>query len=112
MTERSIRPPKVGGLRSSRLGIRSQSKRSERMKLTSAEVKRTLTQFDGEAIPDDHPVVPQLNQLFGEHTFFIDSNGLNIVEPAASADGRAKSVQGLNLADWSAANATRLEQHE
>ena len=38
------------------------------MKLTSAQVERTLTQFRGEAIPDDHPVIPQLNDLFGEHT--------------------------------------------
>jgi hypothetical protein len=37
------------------------------MKLTSAQVERTLTQFRGEAIPDDHPVIPQLNDLFGEH---------------------------------------------
>ena len=52
------------------------------MKLTSAQVERTLGQFEAEAIPDDHPVVPQLNDLFGEHTFFLDSNGLNILEPA------------------------------
>jgi hypothetical protein len=35
------------------------------MKLTSAEVERTLGQFEAQAIPDDHPVVPQLNDLFG-----------------------------------------------
>jgi len=40
------------------------------MKLTSAQVERTLTQFEGEVIPDNHLVVPQLNKLFGEHTFF------------------------------------------
>jgi hypothetical protein len=38
------------------------------MKLTSAQVERTLTEFEGEVIPDNHPVVPQLNSLFGEHT--------------------------------------------
>ena len=41
------------------------------MKLTSAQVERTLTQFEGEVIPDNHPVLPQLNSLFGEHTFFL-----------------------------------------
>jgi hypothetical protein len=44
------------------------------MKLTSAQVEQTLTQFEGEVIPDNHPVVPQLNKLFGEHTFFLDSH--------------------------------------
>ena len=54
------------------------------MKLTSAQVERTLSQFETQAIPDDHPVVPQLNSLFGEHTFFLDSHGLNIVELAGT----------------------------
>jgi hypothetical protein len=45
------------------------------MKLTSAQVERTLTQFQGEAIPDNHPVIPQLNSLFGEHTFFLEPPG-------------------------------------
>jgi hypothetical protein len=50
------------------------------MKLNSAQVERTLSQLQGEAIPDNHPVVPQLNNIFGEHTFFLDKNGLSIVE--------------------------------
>ena len=39
------------------------------MKLTSAQVERTLGQIEARAIPDDHPVVSQLNDFFGEHTF-------------------------------------------
>ena len=42
------------------------------MKLNSAQLERTLGQFEAQAIPDDHPVIPQLNDLFGEHTFFLD----------------------------------------
>jgi hypothetical protein len=82
------------------------------MKLTSAQVERTLTQFQAEAIPDDHPVVPQLNSLFGEHTFFLDSSGLNIVEPAEAGRAEAQSAKVVNLANWSAANPSRLEPHE
>ena len=52
------------------------------MRLTSALVERTLSQFEAEAIPDNHPVIPQLRGLFGDHTFFLDGNGLNIVELA------------------------------
>ena len=82
------------------------------MKLTSAQVERTLGQFEAEAIPDDHPVVPQLNDLFGEHTFFLDSNGLNIVEPAEPARAGAQSAKVMNLASWSDANPTDLELHD
>ena len=49
------------------------------MKLNSAQVERTLGQFEARTIPDDHPLIPQLNDLFGEHTFFLDRHGLNIV---------------------------------
>ena len=39
------------------------------MKLNSAQLERTLGQFEARPIPDDHPLIPQLNDLFGEHTF-------------------------------------------
>jgi len=51
------------------------------MRLTSALVERTLNQFDAQVIPDSHPVIPQLKGVFGDHTFFLNSSGLNIVEP-------------------------------
>src|SRR4051812_41674766 len=59
------------------------------MKLSTARVQQTLSQLeeqtifqDARAIPDDNPAIPQLNELFGDHTFFLDSDGLHIVEPA------------------------------
>ena len=48
------------------------------MKLNSAQVEQALTQFEAQVIPDDHPLVPKLNELFGDHMFFLDSNGLNV----------------------------------
>jgi hypothetical protein len=51
------------------------------MKLNTALVERTLNQFDAQAILENHPVVQQLNSLFGDHTFCLDASGLNIVEP-------------------------------
>ena len=32
------------------------------MKLNSAQVEQTLRQFEAQVIPDDHPVVPKLNE--------------------------------------------------
>jgi hypothetical protein len=81
------------------------------MKLTSAQVERTLGQFDAQAIPDNHPVVPQLNDLFGDHTFFLDSKGLNIVEPADEVP-RAGAARVVNVANWSDPNLTSLAPHE
>jgi len=82
------------------------------MKLTPAQVERTLTQFEGEVIPDNDPVIPQLNSVFGEHTFFLDSHGLNILEPTEASAARVQSAKVVNLANWSDANPKRLEAHE
>ena len=82
------------------------------MKLTSAQVERTLSQFEAEPIPEDHPMVPQLNRLFGEHTFFLATNGLNIVEPAETSRSGIESGRVVNLASWSSDNQSSLEPHE
>jgi hypothetical protein len=82
------------------------------MKLNSAQVHRTLGQFDARVIPDDHPVISQLNDLFGEHTFFLDQHGLNIVEPVEAAEP-AERAKVLNLASWSDDDSqSELELHE
>jgi hypothetical protein len=82
------------------------------MKLTSALVDRTLNQFEAQAIPENHPVVPQLNSLFGDHTFFLDTNGLNIVEPTGPTDTGARAGQVVKLAGWSDDKRTSLAPHE
>jgi hypothetical protein len=51
------------------------------MKLNSAQLKQTLAQFEAQPIPEDHPLLPKLNEMFGNHTFFLDVHGLNVVEP-------------------------------
>jgi hypothetical protein len=81
------------------------------MKLTSTQVERTLSQFEAQAIPEDHPLASQLSDVFGDHTFFIDRNGLNIVEPAESAQ-ESHSAKVVNIADWTDANLTSLTPHE
>jgi len=79
------------------------------MRLTSTQVERMLSQFEAQPIPEDHPVVPQLNQLFGDHTFFLDGNGLNVVEPS---DEDAQTGKVVNLANWANADLTSLAPHE
>jgi hypothetical protein len=76
------------------------------MKLTSAQVEQTLNQFQAEPIPEHHPVIAQLSRLFGEHTFFLDGNGLNIVEPQDDNEGPV-----INLATWTDADQTSLTPH-
>jgi len=81
------------------------------MKLTSEQVERTLSQFEAQAIPEGHPMVEQLSELFGEHTFFLDGNGLNILEPEVPGDAPS-SAQVVNIADWGDEHLSSLAPHE
>ena len=87
------------------------------MKMNSAQIQQTLhslnaAQLNAEAIPHEHPMMPQLERLFGDHTYFLDSRGLNIVEPveAGHDDGRLGVV--VNLANWTGSNAESLQPHQ
>jgi hypothetical protein len=82
------------------------------MRLTSTQVERTLSQFEAQAIPDNHPALPQLNRLFGDHTFFLDSNGLNIVEPAEPMQAGVEAGKVVNVANWTDSDLTSLAPHE
>src|SRR5262249_507947 len=83
---------------------------------------KTVTQLQAEPIPDDHPMVEQLNEIFGDHTYFVDGNGLNIVEPAAKAmdtkilEPSAMDARGMgvvvNLANWTDSDPPKLQVHE
>jgi hypothetical protein len=80
------------------------------MRLTSEQVERTLTQFDAQPIPEDHPALARLSEVFGDHTFFLDRNGLNVVEPAQPADG-AEVGQVVKIAAWNDDQLTQLAPH-
>ena len=82
------------------------------MKLNSAQVERALKQFEAQALPDDHPVVPQLASMFGEHTFFLDSGGLNVLEPTEGTGSEEATGMIVNLAYWSDETLTKLSPHE
>ena len=82
------------------------------MKLNSTQVKQMLSQFQAEVLPDNHPAVAQLNNLFGEHTFFLDGSGLNILEIVGASEDEPKIGEVINLANWNDATFARLRVHE
>ena len=81
------------------------------MKLNAAQIEQAVVQLDAEAIPAEHPAMPKLERLFGAHTFFLNSHGLNIVEPVESEDGSGLRGVVVNLAKWTDAKAEKLQPH-
>jgi len=82
------------------------------MKMNTAQIRQTLHQYQAQAIPAEHPVIRELERLFGNHTYFLDGNGLNIVEPVEPE--QTDGLQGVvvNLASWADEKAQSLQPHK
>jgi hypothetical protein len=68
------------------------------MKLNGAQLASVEGQLGIAAIPEEHPVSGDLKDAFGDHTFFLDAGGLNIVEPNPLPGSENGSV--VKIADW------------
>lgn len=81
------------------------------MKLSTAQIRHAMPQIEAQAIPDNHPAVQELKGVFGDHTFFLDQEGLHVVEMGepAGAGGLANVV---NLASWADEERTALKLHK
>jgi hypothetical protein len=72
--------------------------RRELMRLTAAQLARVEDQLGIAAVPEEHPATPDLKDAFGDHTFFLDAGGLNIVEPNPLPGSENGSI--VKVADW------------
>jgi hypothetical protein len=82
------------------------------MRLSPARVEQALSQFEAHVIPEDHPSMPKIKGLWGDHTYFLAPNGLNIVEPVDGGDSDVEVAAVVNLADWTDESGTSLAPHE
>lgn len=81
------------------------------MKLSAAQIRHAMPQLEAKAIPDNHPAVEELKGLFGDHTFFLGDNGLQVIETGAEDDaGGLANV--INVASWTDRERTALKPHE
>lgn len=81
------------------------------MKMDAQNIERTLKQVEAVVLPDNHPALPKLTDVFGEHSFFLDNSGLMIVEPTEADDSGARKGQVVKLAAWSNPERTSLAPH-
>ena len=79
------------------------------MLLDAAQRQKVENELGFEALPEDHPVAPDLKKAFGDHTFFLDAEGLNIVETDEASDSMNGNV--VKLASWSE-DRTKLRGHQ
>ena len=82
------------------------------MKLNSTQVAQTLNQMNAQVLPDNHPAVTQLTDVFGDHTFFLEESGLKVLEPSEAPATGMEAGEVMSLADWTDASLTGLTPHE
>jgi len=79
------------------------------MKLTAAQLNTVEQQLGVRALKQSDPATPKLIEVFGDHTFFLDEGGVNIVEQKQDAGETAGHV--VRLASWSE-DREQLHGHE
>jgi hypothetical protein len=67
--------------------------------------------MEAQVFPDDDPAVAQLSSVFGDHTFFLDGNGLKVLEPTEASEPEGQSAEVVSLADWTDETLTGLAPH-
>ena len=83
------------------------------MKLTSMRVAYAAKQLEAFPLPDTHPMMETLCDQFGEHTFFLDNDGLAIVEEGETEDGGDVELGVVvKVANWADEGRTVLSPHE
>jgi hypothetical protein len=82
------------------------------MKLSTPWVDQTQDQFNVMAVRDNHPAVETLNQVFGDHTFFVGEEGLHIVEEANPDDRDSAAHEVVKIASWTDGERNTLVPQE
>ena len=82
------------------------------MKLSEPQITRVVGQTGAAVIPQDHPAASELESKFGEHTFFVDDEGLYVWDCPSDADSESKKLVGMRIASWSSEKQNALVPHE
>ena len=78
------------------------------MKLTATQIKQVEDQIGMSPISDDEPFVSQLSEVFGDHTFYLQEDGLHMLTLHAELEYGAQVANMVHVAQWSTDEAISL----
>ncbi len=82
------------------------------MKLTTDQVGAIERQTGAIPIPDDNPANEALTDVFGEHTFYADQNGLHVLEPVNVDSQDGDHAEVIQIAQWTTDDKDELQPIE
>ena len=83
------------------------------MKLNTVQVEAVEAQTGAIPIPDDNPANEALINVFGEHTFYADQNGLHVLETVAVEETtNGDHAEVIQIAEWANEDKSELQPIE
>src|SRR3546814_15927968 len=82
------------------------------MRLSEPQMQRVQEETGASVVPEDNPSMPALKQNFGDHTFFLDAEGLHIWEAVSEEPAEDGKLVGVRVAAWSSEERTARGPHE
>jgi len=81
------------------------------MKLTANISERIEDLIGVEPISEAHPVLADLVDYFGEHTFFLTPDGLLVWELAENSEADEELLVAVRVAQWADDDRSKLAPH-
>jgi hypothetical protein len=82
------------------------------MKLTPAQIEQTSKQIEAQPVAEESQLAPKLHKVFGDHTFFLDGDGLHILHAIETSQAGVPEARVVKLASWTNPEHTALAPHE
>lgn len=81
------------------------------MKLNAQQIAAVGQQIGADPLNDDDPVTDQLVKIFGEHTFYLSTEGLLVIEAAVDPDQDRETGKGqfVRVATWADEQRSALQ---
>ena len=82
------------------------------MKLDTDQVRHVAAVTGVEPVPETTIAHDHLKTHFGEDTFYLDSEGAYVWEPADDSEGFAIKLEAFQIASWANRERTQLLKEE
>lgn len=82
------------------------------MKLALQQIERIREQTGMDPIPQTEAVIEVLRNHFGDHTFYLDEEGLRIWESISEEGSSSEKLQGYRIASWAGEAKDSLVPHD
>ena len=82
------------------------------MKLTIPQASDLQKETGAQVVDEGAPVQQQLAEAFGDHTFFLNDDGLHVWELIADEETNTQQMAAVQIAAWQDEQKAALVQHE